>query len=693
MRDERATTTLEDRLFLEAANNWDLNRLYLAIDFVKQKQLDRDRLTPLEKAILRGLLCNYSPIQIATQLPGESVGLIINLALRLYRCIEAIAGKQFKEIDSYKYIPDSLEAAGYKQTIELNRHQNYNATSDVSFIVPSEFSLVKNSVVVSREVKKTRDREDLNDTFLLYPSERQEKLEDRDESLAVFGTNEINSTLLTSSASLPLVEENDFLPPIGLWTRLGGLFIVGSLGIAIALAAITPYNVTVKAQAKVRPAGELRIVEAQTEGKIIKIAVQENQTVKKGETIASIDNSRFQTKKNQLKSNIRQANLQVQQINAQIQAQQRQIVAETDKNDEAVEVARSQLSLSSREYQDKTNTSNAQVAEAAANLRLTEKELQKAQAQFRSAQANLKSTEASLNAAKSKLNRYQKIGVSGALSQDLLEETQLALQQQQQAVAAQQATVEQQQQAIEQQRQAVEAAKARLQNAQVALNPNNAEVNIAFKNIAREQATGRATLASLTLEKEALLQQRIEIEKQLAQDLSELKQVETEIDQTIIKAPAQGIVFQLNLRNIGQTVTTGAKIAQIVPSQSSVAIETLVSAGDISNVKIGQQAQIRISACPYPDYGTLKGLVSKVSPDVISLQNNTATALNLPNNPSQNNNADFYKVKIEPDSLFLTQGNKKCSLQLGMEGRADIIASGETVLKFLLRKARLITDL
>ena len=51
-----------------------------------------------------------------------------------------------------------------------------------------------------------------------------------------------------------------------------------------------------------------------------------------------------------------------------------------------------------------------------------------------------------------------------------------------------------------------------------------------------------------------------------------------------------------------------------------------------------------------------------------------------------------YQVKLKPDSLTLSQGTNHCTLQLGMEGRADIIAKEETVLKFLLRKARLVID-
>jgi multidrug efflux pump subunit AcrA (membrane-fusion protein) len=67
---------------------------------------------------------------------------------------------------------------------------------------------------------------------------------------------------------------------------------------------VTKYKVTVKAPATIRPAGELRIVQAATAGTITHIAVKKNQVVKTGDVIATIDNSRLQTRKSQLQSNI-----------------------------------------------------------------------------------------------------------------------------------------------------------------------------------------------------------------------------------------------------------------------------------------------------------------------------------------------------------------------------------------------------
>ncbi len=493
---------------------------------------------------------------------------------------------------------------------------------------------------------------------------------------------------------LPPAQENEFLPPIGRWIIFGGVFIVTAVGLAIPLASIAKYKETVKAQASFRPAGELRIVQAATEGQIMNIAVKENQTVKKGDAIATLDDSRLQTKKSQLQSNIGQAQLQLVQINAQISAINSQIKAETERINRAVAVSERELDRRRRDYRDKQITTAAEVSEAEAHLRQTQEELQGAQAKLKSTEANLRSTEAALNAARSKRDRYQPIAELGALSQDRLEEAQLAVQQQEQAVEAQKATVQEQTQTIEQLQQAVKAAQARLQRTTAALNPSSSEVAIAQQRIAQEKATGEATLASLNKEREALIQQRIEISKQLARDSRELQQVEIDLSQTVITATADGIVSKLNLRNPGQTVRSGEEIAQIVPGDASLEVKAVVSPRDIGKLAEGQNVHMRVSACPYPDYGTLKGVVSQISEDTIKPQGNGATATASTASSQKGGAATaFYEVTISPESHFLGRGKNQCELQLGMEGRADIISREETVLKFLLRKARLVTDL
>jgi multidrug efflux pump subunit AcrA (membrane-fusion protein) len=261
--------------------------------------------------------------------------------------------------------------------------------------------------------------------------------------------------------------------------------------------------------------------------------------------------------------------------------------------------------------------------------------------------------------------------------------------QKEQAVASQNSVIAAKEQTIEQQNQAVIAAQARLAAAKVALNPSNAEVKGYRQRVAEETARGKALITTLKKERYGLLQQQIRTMQQLDNGEKELRQVELLLRQTLIAAPTDGILFNLNLRNAGQMVRASEEIAKIAPSHTPLVVKAQVAAADIGKVKLTQQVQVRVSACPYPDYGTLKGQVRAIAPDAISPANISPTSGQKPGE-SENR---FYEVVIEPESRRLAQAGKTCDIQLGMAGKADIITKEETLMQFLFRKARLITDL
>ena len=103
-----------------------------------------------------------------------------------------------------------------------------------------------------------------------------------------------------------------------------------------------------------------------------------------------------------------------------------------------------------------------------------------------------------------------------------------------------------------------------------------------------------------------------------------------------------------------------------------------VATQDIGKVEVGQNVQIKVSACPYPDYGILSGVVETVSPDAIE--------------PMLGSDGDGYRVTIKPQQNFIGTSNK-CRIESGMKGDAYIITQEESAIDFLLRKARLKTKI
>lgn len=363
----------------------------------------------------------------------------------------------------------------------------------------------------------------------------------------------------TSSTSLQSLSSDEFLPPLSRWTTLGGLFLSGTFVAAIALAATLKYSPTIKAPAIVRPAGDIQMVQATTEGTLETILVSENQRVKQGDAIAKIDDSRLRTQKSHIEENIQQCEKEVAQVTQQIRQLEAQILATVQ-------------------------------------------------------------------------------SVTGQT--DPLTE----------AKAAESALV---------------------------------QLASLLPEVAQQLARDRRIL----------LVKQSDLQKQLTQGKKDLSQLETQLENSVVRAPTDGTILKVELRNPGQTVQSGSAIAQIVPSDVPLVIKAKVTAQDIGQVKVNQPVNIRISAFPYPDYGTLNGTVGSIAPDAI-----------LPEMPNQD---AYYEVTIEPERTYFMKESgsnlplletqdltsaQPFSIQSGMEGRADIIASEETVLTFLLRKARLLTD-
>jgi HlyD family type I secretion membrane fusion protein len=445
--------------------------------------------------------------------------------------------------------------------------------------------------------------------------------------------NQLSTTPNINPDLLRQVEKEDFLPPISPWISIGGLVIVATFGITVALAAVSQYNITVKTTGTVRPAGELKVVQAPIEGIVKRIEVKENQLVKKGAPIVYLDDSQLQIQKAQLEGNIKLDKSQLTEINNQINSLNAQMVAEQNVTARTVATARAELSRNERDYQDWLVRTNSEIAEA----------------------------ESAVKFAQTEMEAFSGLAKEGAVSR-------LQAQQKNQIFIA---------------------AKQRLQRAQAVADPSAATIAIAKERIVQEQARGQVTIATLEKERSQLLQRRTEIESQLRRGAKDIQQIAVNLNRTVIRASTDGTIINLSLRNASQVLRPGEPITQIVPQQAPLIIKARVPASDISNVTICKQAkvadckqgkvQLRFSAYPFPDFGSLRGAVRSISADAITSENGNATA-------------PFYEVTIQPEKQFL-KDNPKNPIQSGMDATVDIISREETALTFVLRKARWIADI
>ncbi|GAB1542037.1 NB-ARC domain-containing protein [Scytonema sp. NUACC21] len=102
--------------FTQAANDWNLTRLYKDLESAKQQFAPNKKkgLTEVEKLHLRGLLCGYNPQEIAEKLYKSARGLNASLCETLYRYVEQLTKRPINTLKNWREISEWLEEADYK---------------------------------------------------------------------------------------------------------------------------------------------------------------------------------------------------------------------------------------------------------------------------------------------------------------------------------------------------------------------------------------------------------------------------------------------------------------------------------------------------------------------------------------------------------------------------------------------------
>lgn len=172
--------------------------------------------------------------------------------------------------------------------------------------------------------------------------------------------------------------------------------------------------------------------------------------------------------------------------------------------------------------------------------------------------------------------------------------------------------------------------------------------------------------------------ERAQVERQLKAVWADQLQVNRDLLGTQVRSPVDGVVLSLALRNPLQVVSQGEELARIAPTGDNLVVQVQVADQEITSVRQGQQADLKVAGCPFPDYGTLSAQVQAVAPDAST--------------GSSAGQSSTYGVMLHPAHTVLHAGPRRCTLRQGMEVEAAITTRQETLLTFLLRKTRLWID-
>ena len=158
-----------------------------------------------------------------------------------------------------------------------------------------------------------------------------------------------------------------------------------------------------------------------------------------------------------------------------------------------------------------------------------------------------------------------------------------------------------------------------------------------------------------------------------------LPRLEERVSRTLIRAPMDGIINQLNFRTPGGFVNTGDVILEMVPTGEALIVEAKIMPQDISRIRLDDSVRIRMSAYDSARYGSVDGRVIRISPDAVV--------------DDQNGGMSHYLVHVAIEGELVLDTGEVVTFIPGMTATVDVLSGTRTVLEYFWQPLAKIQEL
>jgi hemolysin D len=459
------------------------------------------------------------------------------------------------------------------------------------------------------------------------------------EKIVNFPTERVSSRKGDEIAFLPAALEIVETPPSPIGRTIG-MTIVAVFAVAVAWACVGKVDIVATAPGKIIPSGRTKVVQPLESGVVRAIHVQDGQSVKTGDLLVELDPTISGADVAHLKGDLLSAQLDVARLRAAIAGHDDPLAdfnPPTGAPPELVRMYR-QLLIS-------------QTAEQNSKLSGIDREIAQKEAEHATVDATKKKLDATIPLLQ------ERVDVRKQLYEKELGSRLLYLTELQDLVSQQQDLLVQQSRSRE-----VDAAIAAL-------------VEARKKSAAEYQ---RALYDDLT-----------KAEQKAAGLRQDLVKADQKAKQQDLTAPVDGVVQQLAVHTIGGVATSAQPLMVIVPLESHIVIEAMISNRDIGFIKPGQEAAIKIDTFNFTRYGLLHGNVLNVSHDAITREappdktaNNSQSSELTSSEPK--GQELLYMARVSLDRTNMQIDDKLVDLSPGMAVTVEIKTGSRRIISYLL---------
>jgi hemolysin D len=436
-------------------------------------------------------------------------------------------------------------------------------------------------------------------------------------------------------AALEIVERPP--SPIG---RAIGITVIALFCFALAWASFGTVDIVATASGKIVPTGGTKIVQPFESGVVGAIHVRDGLTVRAGEVLIELDPTMTEAERDHLRSDLVSAGLDVARLRATLSSR-----VDPLEDFRPPEGANPALIEMSRQFLI------SQVAEQQGKLAALDRQLKQKEAERETITAAIAKIETTIPVL------AQRVDIRKYLYDKDLGSKLTYLSEYQELVGMQQEVLVQRSRYQE-----ADAAVAALTQTRAQATAEYRRIRFDELSKAEQKATG------------------------LAQDVIKAEQ-RTKLQ--ALTAPVDGVVQQLAVHTVGGVVSPGQVLLAVVPLDSHLEIEAMVSNRDIGFVHAGQAAEIKIDTFSFTRYGLLHGEVLSVSQDAIARDKpqdkSNEKTLGTENTSSEPKGQELnYAARVSLDRTQMQVEDKVVNISPGMAVTVEIKTGSRKIIGYLL---------
>jgi len=141
------------------------------------------------------------------------------------------------------------------------------------------------------------------------------------------------------------------------------------------------------------------------------------------------------------------------------------------------------------------------------------------------------------------------------------------------------------------------------------------------------------------------------------------------LQQTVVRSPVDGYVFNLTQFTVGGVVGSGELLMDVVPSGAPLTVTAMVKPEDVDQVSVGMPARVRLTGLNQRFNDDLNATVAVVSADRIT---------------NEQTGVAFYRVELRIPPAELKKLKRGVELTPGMPASAMIVTGQRTVMGYLI---------